>query len=302
MPENLTPDESARKKQVQSDIERAAALGGRLAEQEKERKKKRASAAKREEAVAHDILQQDLEVAEQKKEQAKQFRTTKKERDAEVERDVARRKAEADRILQEQAERKAEQEKRRQYMKELQLQAAIKKKKIDRDNAVAKEKKSIRASAELHYRETVDAATRARRDAEGQLEHSTREHLMTIDTELKKSLYTLEQTHRSRMTGLDGEEMRIGVSRTVESPAVQRQKEQAKQQLKLKRKKLEDDFAASKQKLAQEANLKKTSIQNDARDQHTEIDRSFHKTVNEATTARNRELGTIGDVGREESL
>lgn len=312
------PNEDAKRRQ--EDVERATSLGQKIAGKEKKRKETMREAEKAQTQQSKDAMMEGIATQEEAEQKAKGFRAMKKEREAEIELDLARRKAEADKIRKINDEREAKRAKERQYMKDLREQAEVKLQKELRERVVKDEERKIRANDMERMRSEMQEKKKQQQQRDRiSREKKEQKELLRKEEEQKKKVEAKQKTtipaqkaekeqqaqyfsdlqnQVTRNKNKDDETSAVkaaSVKRVEEEKEAKKQKEEATRKAELGRKRAEQKVKLEKKKVVAQPKQKSPT------EKEKETDRIVAKSA-EAAGLRSRadadHLAAIQDAER----
>lgn len=242
------------------EIRKAAEAGAERMRREKE--KREAMKQEKKDTLKRDraSMNEQLEAKQEERQKKKAFRTFKKQQDQEIAADKLRREKQASMILAAQQERDAERKEKQKYMNELHENARIKQA-IEHQKVVLKEQmEKERAQAEHDYRRDVELAERSCAVKKEQAEKDARSKKSVEAGNLKTKLYQEEGHHRAKSNTLDTE-LRRSSAITFNSPLERdRALDMLRTQIRVKKKKIEDEHRENVEQCEREARMKNDDI------------------------------------------
>lgn len=263
----------------EADIARAAEVGRKRAENERELQQRIKADRDAEEKKAKQSVDTAVATKREGQVQKKQFRTMMKTREQEVAEDKKRRAAQEKLVTDAQKARDDHRKVQQGYMKELHETSLLKQAKQRRQKELMAEKERERRKAENDHRAKVASAQHADDARKEALEHEAQARKTLIDTEAKAHEYQLEQGRRSRMAQLENESMRQLASAVTGHSPLQAQQihGMVEAQLRVKRKKAENEWIEKKAAILQDAVRHKADIDHDFYGKKSQSESELHR-------------------------
>lgn len=284
------------------DIQKAAEAG--RMQSEKEAAQKNALKQAKIDALQKDQEAMKTKLAEEQleREKKKQFRSFKKQQEREIAADKLRREKEAALVLEGKKVRDAKREVQQKYMDEIHENAQVKLLKEKRERKLKDDLEQERAQAEREYRRKVDEAERLCAAKKQQAEKDTRVKKSNEQSALKERLYAEETRVRSKLAALEQEKRRQ--EQMPARSAVERQRAlmTLEPQMRIKKKKIEDEHQEKKDALVRESRHRETELETAMHSEKAQAEsdlkvslRSFEsektRRINEAEMTYKKRLG-----------
>ncbi len=268
------------------EIMRAAELGKQRSEHEQEIKKNIRENREAEEKRAHIFAAEGDTKKREIVEKKKEYRVMAKKREQELADDKKRREKEAQ-LLADAQKASADRRKVQQgYMKELHETSLIKQEAEKRQRALLLEREREQKKAVSTHRTHTESALHADIGRKEVLEREVRDHKASIDADVKVRLYQLEEWKRSRLLHTDNESMQQLAHASSGQLAVHAAQLRAatEAQLRIKHKKIEQEWAERKATILQDATRRKNEVDHDFYGKKALSESELRRMIHQADT------------------
>ncbi len=274
------------------DIKRSVALAEKRAAKERELREKRTQRKQEEFTRSEAAVRAGAEEKKEIRLQRKAFRTDRRKREDDLEKEKRRREEEEKKKQEQENLAKKKRDQQDLSMRELRQMATAKAIIEQKQNALRSDFLTEQKQAEYEHRTAIEQARRKNAQSREETDRHTHDRKNAIESELKARLFELEKWRRMRLQAQDNDTARqMSALRTMRDlREAERKREEIRLTAARLQRKLDGEWKEHKAATEQEAMRKRTEVEQEAKEAKFKADTELRMATQTADNARSHRL------------